>query len=427
MNNRIRKVSIACRIRKIFLFVAVVCSVFLLMPSAVKADTPSDEILDYEITVDVNADATLNLNYHIEWLVLDSDKYGPLDWANIGIPNSHVVSFEALSDNIDNININGSYAEVYFKESYYEGDIASFDFKIIQDNMYLAHHPVDGMCRYTFTPGWFDDIAVDNLVIRWKDENVDSFTPECLNRGGYLTWETTLKPGATYTVTTVYPGDAYGFNMDLTEVVEEDDDISGLELIGGLLMMVLGIVFLVVAFCAPFLAIFGLGYAISRGFSAATAQKKITRTKIVYYPECQGCGAVRKEGEKFCTYCGRSFIKSEEVIEEKDIPKEESAIKSKTRNGEYRYSSSPDTYIRVNVVNVPRPTSTRSYSRSGSSYSSSRSSSCAHSSCAHSSCACACACACAGGGRAGCTTKDFYNTALKMKYIEKVVNYRKGS
>ena len=33
-------------------------------------------------------------------------------------------------------------------------------------------------------------------------------------------------------------------------------------------------------------------------------------------------------------------------------------------------------------------------------------SSCAHSSCAHSSCACACACA--GGGRAGCSVKEFY-------------------
>ena len=30
---------------------------------------------------------------------------------------------------------------------------------------------------------------------------------------------------------------------------------------------------------------------------------------------------------------------------------------------------------------------------------------------------CACACACAGGGRAGCTTKDFYNTDLKLRQL----------
>lgn len=40
------------------------------------------------------------------------------------------------------------------------------------------------------------------------------------------------------------------------------------------------------------------------------------------------------------------------------------------------------------------------------------SSSCAHSSCVSS---CACACACAGGGRAGCSVKDFYsNESVSM-------------
>ena len=47
-----------------------------------------------------------------------------------------------------------------------------------------------------------------------------------------------------------------------------------------------------------------------------------------------------------------------------------------------------------------------------------------HSSCA-SSCACvsscACACACAGGGRAGCTKKDFYHTNLKVEDLEDVL------
>ena len=35
-----------------------------------------------------------------------------------------------------------------------------------------------------------------------------------------------------------------------------------------------------------------------------------------------------------------------------------------------------------------------------------------------SSCACACACACAGGGRAGCSRKDFYNTKI---YTDKII------
>lgn len=38
------------------------------------------------------------------------------------------------------------------------------------------------------------------------------------------------------------------------------------------------------------------------------------------------------------------------------------------------------------------------------------------------SCACACACACAGGGRAGCSKKDFYNTNLNSQTLIKVLN-----
>lgn len=34
-------------------------------------------------------------------------------------------------------------------------------------------------------------------------------------------------------------------------------------------------------------------------------------------------------------------------------------------------------------------------------------------------CACACACACAGGGRAGCTRKDFYNTNVEVEKLKK--------
>lgn len=41
------------------------------------------------------------------------------------------------------------------------------------------------------------------------------------------------------------------------------------------------------------------------------------------------------------------------------------------------------------------------------------------------SCACACACACAGGGRAGCSRKDFYNPKLKLTDLKRVINNEK--
>ena len=116
---------------------------------------------------------------------------------------------------------------------------------------------------------------------------------------------------------------------------------------------------------------------------------QITRTKIVYYDTCPGCGAPREEGKENCQYCGVNMIKLKEVIEEKDLKPSEKDSGIYNREGEYRYSDAPNTYMRVHVVPVSR--GTRSSAFKG---------------CVHSSCACACACA--GGGRAGCSTKDFY-------------------
>lgn len=48
-----------------------------------------------------------------------------------------------------------------------------------------------------------------------------------------------------------------------------------------------------------------------------------------------------------------------------------------------------------------------------------------HSSCvSHCACvsSCACACACAGGGRAGCSKKDFYGTKLKSDNVLKILD-----
>ena len=63
-----------CRI----LCVLAACLCFLLGGLSVQASGATDEITNYEITVGVNEDATLNLNYHIEWKVLESDTAGPL-------------------------------------------------------------------------------------------------------------------------------------------------------------------------------------------------------------------------------------------------------------------------------------------------------------------------------------------------------------
>ena len=393
--------------RKFGLGFAALIALMVLLCTPVFAKA-TDEILDYEITVEVNEDATLNLWYHIDWKVLDSGSVGPLTWMNIGLPNNHVIDSRALSETISNLDIDGKYAKVYLDKSYYEGDIASVDFLIVQDYMYQVDKLREGETVYSFTPGWFDDIAVDKLVIRWNNDKVSSFTPDCFMDDTYNIWESSLAPGDKYTITMTYPNEAYAF--DLSKSDEEKD--SAIDIILGFICIIIFIVFALGGIALPFIIVYLIGRGFSTLINGGDTIKKTTRVKVTYFDSCPGCGAPRKEGSKFCEYCGKSLVKSEETITEEQLKKEEKEAAAFTKNGEYRYGSSPNVYIRVNTIRVPNP---HPVSRSSSSHHSSG----GHSSCAHSSCACACACACAGGGRAGCTTKDFYNTDLKLEALRK--------
>lgn len=378
---------------------------------------PTDEILNYTITVDVNDDATLSMLYHIEWKILD-DSIGDLDWVQVGIPNANYRSCTAASDNIRDVSVSSSgsevLAQIYFKNSYSEDDIVNFDFMVVQDYMYEMNVLKEGETVFYFTPGWFKDIAVDNIEINWNADKATSWSHGATAEDGRLIWKGSLSAGAKFDeVSVTYPSDAFAFDTSKTvnaydaysydhDDYYDYDDFS------------VGVVFM--ELIPLFLFWIGISVIVSKiksyfkgtGFSSQPkTTKKITRTLIKYYPECPGCAAPRPENAEKCAYCGRSFIESEEVVEEKEITNPENY----SNEGTYRYGSSPNTFIRVHVTHIPAPPPPRS--------------SCAHSSCAHSSCACAhscacaCACACAGGGRAGCSTKDFYNTNLKLRQLKK--------
>ncbi len=395
------------------------------IPQAWAASGDLDEIVAYDITVDVNPDATLTMVYHIDWKVLDSTSDGPLSWVRVGIPNKHYFAMEGQDSTVKRISYDssgGSYARIDLDRSYYAGEVASFDFKLVQDYMYQVGRDNQGEAVFEFTPGWFDDIEVDSMTIRWNADKVDRITPAAQQDKGYYIWKTPLAKGERYTINVAYPDDAFAFDVDKT--IENDmtkgsydgEEDSIADILAGLFLF--GIIGFIIYGILKF--ILGLLQAVVEVFDAATGfrsskktSKKITRTKVVYYPECPSCGAARTEGKDACEYCGRSMIKSEETVTEQDIPAEEKSLKAKKTDGMYAYSSQPDTYLRVHVVPVPISVSSHSSSRHRSSRASSCASSCA---CA---CGCACACACAGGGRAGCSTKDFYRTDLKLSQLEK--------
>ena len=382
----------------------------LLIPGTAALVAATDEIRNFTITVDVNDDASLEMLYHIEWEVLDDKTYGPLDWIDLGVPNSSHENIQALTDTIDHIEDNGSALAIYLDRSYGANETVLVEFSMTQDRMYQIDKWVEGETVYTFTPAWFDGIDVDHLEIRWNSENAGAWQPDCLLEDGYLTFTQKLSAGDSYTISVVYPNDAFGFSEDRQEggkeipmqEEEEEDDIF---------LILFGLVFLIILIGVPIYLIVKLVRWLGGGTgfgSGSETEKKITRTKIEYYENCPSCGAAREEGKDDCPYCGRSMIKNKEVVEESEIEKPEKYVK----NGTYRYGDSPNTFIHVNVINVPvHHTSSTSGTRSSSHHSSCASSCACASHCACAS-SCACACACASSGRAGCSVKGFFTEAV---------------
>ncbi len=357
-----------------------------------------DEIKDYIVTVTVNDDATLNIRYHIDWLVLDSVIEGPLEWVRVGIPNSHCLSYEIIStDTIRELEIVNDYPEVYaridFKRSYKAGETVSFEFSIVQDYMYEVDKLAEGETVYEFTPGWFDEIEVNRLTLEWKAEKALRAAPDCKIVDGFYTWTKPLSIGEKYRISLTYPNDAYGF--DLSKTIETGAKRS----VADVFALVIGILIVFSPFVIVIISVVNSfkSYINGSGFGETETVK---REKIVFYEECPECGTARNGSKDTCNKCGKSMIKSKKTVTEEAVKEEDEKALRYDADGLYRYTADPNTYIRIRIRPVTRTHSTGS-----------------RSSCVHSSCACACACA--GGGRAGCSVKDFYKTGLKLSFFEK--------
>ena len=169
---------------------------FSVFTMTVRADSPTDEIEHFLITVDVQEDASLQMTYHIDWKVLDDQQYGPLDWVDIGLPNSNHSEVKALGGNIDHIEDKGSSLAIYLDRSYYKDEVASFEFSFVQDHMYQIDRFVEGETVFMYTPAWFDGMEVKDLTIRWNADKAGAWQPECLQEEGYLVFSSSLQPGA---------------------------------------------------------------------------------------------------------------------------------------------------------------------------------------------------------------------------------------
>lgn len=306
--------------KRVLLVFAIFC-IFLSMFSVTAfAANPLDEIQNYTIQVDMRSDGTMDIKYHIVWKVLDDTSEGALSWVKIGNPNKYVDEITALSDNIKDIKYyadGGSYIRIDFDREYKKNEIITFDYSIHQSRMYVIEND-SHLCRYSFTPGWFDEIEVKEIKILWNSANVIESNSDS-KEGNYLIWTSSLKMGERLNTSVKYNLDVFTTNED-----EQYTEESGSSNTTKIMIIILVITIVVIVVITIIIALSRDDYDSHGGFG-----------------------------------------------------------------------SSHTTYIHT------------------------------HSSCVRSSCACvsscACACACAGGGRAGCSKKDFYGTNLQTKDIKEIL------
>lgn len=282
-----------------------------------------DVIRDYTITVDPRNDGSLDMTYHIEWEVLDSDSEGPLSWVKIGIPNANIDGLSSSSSCIKNLRYyedNGDYIRISFKNYYYEGDIVKFDFKFHQSYMYTLKN---GSCNYEFTPGWFDDIAVEKLTILWNSKNVSSSSAKTTNSDNYLVWTTSLSKGRKYEVKVNYPSTVFNTSLDKQSTYATKASSSSGSYNSNTSILMIFLLLFVIMFISSIFS--GSGYRYGRGYGYGYGYRRPYRSTYRSRPSCA---------------CVSS---------------------------------------------------------------------------------CACACACAGGGRAGCSKKDFYGVNLRTKQLNKIL------
>ena len=336
-------------------------------------DGDMDYIPDYFVTVDLREDGSADIVYDITWQVIGGDQTDYLSWVKIGLPNAYAEDLTPLTDTISDLQYTGdggSYAKVVFARRYYSPEVAAqnggesrvrFAFSVHQSHLFSLNS--DGTATFEFTPGWFDDLVVEHMQVRWRSG--DGFVADnSSEEDGYLIWDFgPMGHGQSANIHVTVPvttAETFDPDAQLTAADYDDGGMTADEMIG-----VLTVVIALLIFVAALIIIVG----------------SMT-------PDWGGGFGSGLDPDDWFWYT--NGVHTIHVA---------------------RTAPPPKGYTRTDP---PKNYHTGGGSSRGGGvgrHNSGCASSCA---CACAS-SCACACACAGGGRAGCTAKDFYTYKLPHK------------
>ena len=336
-------------------------------------DGDLDYIPDYFVTVDLREDGSADIVYDITWQVIGGDQTDYLSWVKIGLPNAHAEDLTPLTDTISDLQYTGdggSYAKVVFARRYYSPEVAAqnggesrvrFAFSVHQNHLFTLND--DGTATFEFTPGWFDDLVVEHMQVRWRSG--DGFVADnSSEEDGYLIWEFgPMGHGQSANIHVTVPvttAETFDPDAQLTAADYDDGGMTADEMLGiltvviGLLIFAAALIIIVGSMTPDWGGGFGSGLDPDDWFWYTNGVHTIHVARTAPPPK----GYTRT-----------------------DPPKNYHTGGGSSRGG--------------------------GVGRHNSGCASSCACACASS--------CACACACAGGGLAGCTEKDFYTYKLPHK------------
>ncbi len=242
-------------IRRVFCLLLVTVFMLSFTPVRARAEEDKDHIHEYVVTVTPRADGTLDINYHIRWEAVDPSE--PLEWVLVGIPNKHVDTITPKNSFIKKaryVSENGSYVRIDFDRGFKNGEIVEFEFSIHQSWMsFKTTENLDKsekeILKYTFVPGWFDEIVVDHCVVKWNKALFPVLASDTNKLDGdYLIWEKSLEKGERMTCTIEYSTTTFPYNED--EAYYDDHESENSEVLFWIIVIIVVVLVLALVIVA---------------------------------------------------------------------------------------------------------------------------------------------------------------------------------
>ena len=167
-----------------------------------------DLITYYEVDVAPRADGSLDIDYAISWKVLDDISEGELTWIKLGLGNANC-EITGWGGNVLACSRENTYARVELIRGYKAGETAEIRVSVHQNDMLCDNKKDPEHPFYKYTPGWFNDIAVESYRFTWRSS--DGIISDNSDRveDGLLIWEGTLDKGGRRSMELTYNTDYF--------------------------------------------------------------------------------------------------------------------------------------------------------------------------------------------------------------------------